>query len=86
MQTHKNNHVLWTWNLPFLAWNASSTTVARGLTGCIVCQHEVPPSTAAGQGALSQQRAGSRGPVPTELSGLTSRSITHPEADGLTER
>lgn len=74
------------WNLPFLAWHASSTTAARRLTGCIVCQHEVPPSTAAGQGALSQQREGSRGPMPAELSGLTSHSITHPEADGLIGR
>ena len=86
MRPHRNKHVLWMWNLPFLAWNASSTTIVRGLTGGIICQHEVPPSTAAGQGTLAQQREGSRGPVPTELSGLTSCSITHPEADGLSER
>ena len=86
MQPHRNKHILWMWNLPFLAWNASSTTIVRGLTGCIICQHEVPPSTAAGQGTLSQQREGSQGPVPMELSGLTSYSITHREADGLIER
>lgn len=38
MQTHRNNHVLWMWNLPFLAWHASSTTAARRLTG----MHRLP--------------------------------------------
>ena len=63
MQPHRNKHALWMWNLPVLAWNACSTTVIRGLTGCIICNMAFLPAP-----QLVRE--------PMELSGLTSNYIT----------